>query len=473
VIRRSTRNAGFLLAGELLTRGLGFAVTAVLARRLGLGAFGQIALGMSLMAYGIMVTKAGLLTVGTRNVARDPAAARDLAGQVQTLRLLLAGVAFAGIVLFAALLPRPAETRWLLVLYAAGVFAQALALEWVLIGEERMHHVAVGHALTNAIYFLLVLILVRGPSQLLQVPVAFVVATAAGAGYLLIPHIRRHGLPRLGWQPRAWRLLVRQALPIGAASVLSQLYVNAPVVSLALLRGDAAAGLYSAAHRFVFFMLMLDRVVQSVFLPVAARQYRARNDSPGGRDGEFPDTIGTVLRVALALSLPVCLLVLLLAPQVARLLFGAEFEPAGRVMRILIWFFPLSLASTVGGYTLLAADRERRYAANTAVGVVVALVLIVLGALRFGPAGTALGMVAGEALLAGLMLAGMLNLVRPRVGLRVLWIPAALLPLAGIVLALRDWNWLLAGIAGAAGYAIVLLFARGIIPADLGIDGKQ
>ncbi|MFO7676223.1 MAG: flippase [bacterium] len=473
MIGRPARNVGFLLAGELLTRGLGFAVTAVLARRLGLDAFGQIALGMSLMAYGIMVTKAGLLTVGTRNVARDPAATRDLAGQVQTLRLMLAAVAFAGIALFAALLPRPAETRWLLVLYAAGVFAQALALEWVLIGEERMHHVAAGHVLTNAVYFLLVLALVRGPGQLLLVPVAFVVATAAGAGYLLVPHARRHGLPRLAWRPRAWRALIGQALPVGAASVLSQLYVNAPVVSLSLLRGDAAAGLYSAAHRFVFFVLMLDRVVQSVFLPVAARQYRARGDSAAGQGAALPVTIGTVLRVALALSLPVCLLVLLLAPQVARLLFGAEFEPAGRVMMILIWFFPLSLTSTISGYTLLAADRERRYAVNTAVGVAVALVLVVLGGLRLGPAGAALGMVAGEALLAGLMLAGMLGLVRPRIGLRVLWVAVALVPLAGVVLALRDWNWFVAGVAGAAGYAVALLLVRGVTPADLGLGGRR
>lgn len=471
MIKKPARNAGFLLGGEILTRALGFAVTAVLARRLGLDAFGQIAFGMSVMAYGIMVTKAGLLTVGTRSVARDPSGIRELAGQVLTLRLLLAGLALAGIVLFALLLPRPAEMRWLLVLYATGVFAQALALEWALIGEERMHHIAAGHILTNLAYFLLVLLLVRGPGQLLLVPVAFVAATAAGAGYLLVPHARRHGLPRLRWQPRAWRALARQALPVGVASVLSQFYVNAPIIVLALLRGDAAAGVYSAAHRFVFFVLMLDRVVQSVFLPVAARQYRARGSEPG--DPALARTVGTVLRVALALSLPACLLVLLLAPQLAVLLFGSEFAPTGGVLRVLIWFFPLSLVSTVGGYTLLAADRERRYSVNTAIGVGVALALIVLGALRFGPTGAAVGMVVGEALLAGLMLAGMLGLVQPRVGLRLLWVPVALLPLVGIVLALRDWNWFLAGAAGTAGYAVVLLAMRGITPADVGLGARR
>lgn len=466
MIRRPARNAGFLFAGEILTRGLGFAVTAVLARRLGLDAFGQIAFGMSVMAYGIMVTKTGLLTFGTRNVAREPGATRTLVGRILTLRLLLAAVAFAGIALFAALLPRPVETRWLLVLYAAGVFIQAPALEWVFAGEERMHHIAAGHILTNAVYFLLVLLLVSGPERILLVPVAFAAGTAAGTAYLLIPYIRRHGLPRPDLVPRAWYGLIRQALPVGVASVLSQVYVNAPIVSLALVRGDAPAGLYSAAHRFVFFVLMLDRVVQSVFLPIAARQYH-------GRPAALAGTIGAVLRAALALSLPVCLLVLLLAPQLATLLFGAEFEPAGRVMQILIWFFPLSLVSTVSGYTLLAANREKRYALNTAIGVGAALAMIIPGALWYGPAGAAVGMVAGEAILAGLMLVGMRTMVRPRLGRRPLLIPVALLPLVGLVIILRDLNWIMAGLAGAAGYAAVILLTRGIVPADFGVGRRR
>ncbi|HDQ99300.1 MAG TPA: flippase [candidate division WOR-3 bacterium] len=466
MLGRPARNAGFLFVGELATRALGFAVTAVLTRRLGLDAFGQIAFGLSITAYGIMMTKAGLLTIGIRSIAREPQEAGMLAGRVLTLRLLLAGLAFAGIVVFALLLPRPAEVRWLLVLFAFGVFAQAIALEWVFTGEERMHHIAGAHILTNGVYFLLVFVFVGGPAQLLFVPAAFVVATLAGAAYLLANHSRRHGLPRLAWEPTVWRGLAVQALPVGLASILTQLHVNAPIVALALFRGDAEAGLYSAAHRFVFFVLLLDRIVQTVFLPIAARHYRTRRK-------ELPATVGSILRAALALAAPVCVLVVVFGPQVAALLFGAGFIASGEVMRVLIWFFPLSLVSTVGGYTLLAGDRERRYALNTVVGVTAALVFVIFGSLRFGPLGAAAGMVAGEAVLAALMVAGMLGLVRPRLGRRALAVPAAIVPMVGIIIAFANWHWLVVAATAVAAYALVVFLARGVRLGDLGLGGSR
>lgn len=462
MLGRPARNAGFLFIGELATRALGFGVTAVLARRLGLDAFGQVAFGMSIMAYGVMATKAGLLTIGIRNVARQPEETGLLTGRILTLRLLLAGLAIAGIVVFALVLPRPAEVRWLLALFALGVLAQSVALEWVFTGEERMHHIAAGHILTNAIYFLLVLLFVTGPAQLLVVPAAFVAATLAGAGYLYLNHSRRHGPPRLSWDPSAWRGLIVQALPVGLASVLTQLYVNAPVVTLALFRGDAETGLYSAAHRFVFFVLLLDRIVQAVFLPIAARHFRDRRE-------ELPVTVGSILRTALALAAPVCLLVTVFGPQIAGLLFGAGFADAGVVMRVLIWFFPLSLLSTIGGYTLLAGDRERGYALNTAIGVTAALTFVVFGSLRFGPLGAAIGMVAGEAVLAVLMFVGMLRLVRPRLGWRLLAVPAAIVPMLGVLLIFDKWPWLVVAVVAGVVYAAVVFLARGIRPADLGL----
>jgi len=461
-VRGPVRNAGYLLAGEAASRVFGFLTTAVLARRLGIDGFGQIGFAAAVMAYGVVFTDLGLVTVGTRSVARDRSQARGLVGSVVPLRLLLSLVAAAVMVLFALVLSRPASVKWLLVLYAGAVIVQSVILEWVFIGAEQMGFVSLARIVTNCGYFALVLLLVRSPRGLLFVPVAFGAATALGALALLVAYALRFGLSRLRPGPVGWGRLFQSAWPIGASALLTQLHVNLGLVMLGLTATFQQTGVYNSAYRLVFFLLMLDRVFYTVFFPVVSRFLK---DQPG-RLGEL---VGTAVRLILALSIPFCVGAFILARPILGRLFGAGYVGAFPVLRILVWFLPLSMFNSLAGYTLLGAGDERLFLRNTSIGVGAAVVFNLVAIPLAGSTGAAAAIVAGEAGLLVLMGRGLLKMVGPRLELRTFAPLVAAAAMGVVVYLLRGMNLVGCIGFGALIYSVFLLLLRGITAEDVGL----
>ncbi len=465
-MKRPARNVLFLFAGEAGARFFGFLVSAFLARSLGVDGFGQIGFAMSIMAYGIICTKSGLLAVGIRESAQDRSRIPALTGNILSLRFILGGIAVLGMVVFALLVHKDPTVKWLLVVFSLGVIAQALLLEWVFMGIERTEYISVARILTNLVYFVLVIVLVRGPGQILLVPIAFSAATLAGAAVLWVAFARRFGRPRLRLHKPTVKFLVSRAWPIGIATILTQLHVNLGIVGLALFRTDVEAGLYSAAHRLVFFVLMLDRIFQAVFYPVISRHIKYN------RAG-LPVLAGTALRAILAAGLPVSVGFFLLASPVVLLVFGGDYAGSVPVLQTLIWFIPLSLLTSLAGYSLLASGRERRFARNTVFGVAASVLFIAFGIAFRGTQGAAFGIVAGELCLLGFMARDFLKTVKPRAGWRTLVPVFACVGMVPAIILLRDWNWVVAAVAGAAVYLAILALGKGITLDDLGLLRKN
>ncbi|MCX6840770.1 MAG: flippase [candidate division WOR-3 bacterium] len=461
-MRGPVRNAGFLFAGEAASRVFGFLTTAVLARRLGVDGFGQIGFAAAVMAYGVVFTDLGLTTVGTRSVARDRSQAGGLVGSVVPLRLLLSLVAAAAIVLIALVLPKPAPVKWLLVLYAGAVIVQSVIFEWVFIGAEQMGFVSLSRIVTNSGYFVLVLFLVRSPGCLLLVPVAFGIATAMGALVLLVAYAPRFGPPPPRFRLTGWRELLRSAGPIGAASLLTQLHVNLGLILLGLTATFQQTGIYNSAYRLVFFLMTLDRVFYTVFFPVVSRFLK---DQPT----RLAELVGTAMRMILALSVPFCVGAFILARPILGLVFSTGYVGAFPVLRILVWFLPLSMFNSLAGYTLLAAGNERLFLRNTAIGVGAAVVFNLVAIPLAGSTGAALAIVAGEAGLLVLMGRSLLAMVRPKLELRTVAPLVAAAAMAVVVYLLRGMNVFGCVGFGALTYSVFLLLLRGVTADDIGL----
>ncbi len=163
-----------------------------------------------------------------------------------------------------------------------------------------------------------------------------------------------------------------------------------PPIVVGAVAGAAAAGQFSAALKLIFALLMLDRVLNALLLPVMTR-YAAT------RPADLPGLVAAMARSVIHLGVPLTILGALLAPWLVPMAFGPGYGEAVPLFRILLPYVGMTLISSTCAVLLLAAGRERRYTILMLRAAAVLVALVVGLTLLLGTEGAAWGVLAGEA----------------------------------------------------------------------------
>ena len=164
------QNATVLGIGEVAARGFSFLAYVHLGRVLGPSLFGRLELATAVVLYLTSVSTFGLNLVGTRRVAIDPLHAPAIARSIVSSRLALAFLGAGALTAATYLVPRFAEMRGLLLLTLLTTFIEAVSLNWIFQGTERMKWLAAVGILGQAVYAAGVFLFVREREHLLRVP---------------------------------------------------------------------------------------------------------------------------------------------------------------------------------------------------------------------------------------------------------------------------------------------------------------
>ncbi len=458
MLRPQLRNALNLIGGEAATRLLNFFATVLLARRLGIDTFGQLGFATAVMAYGVALSDFGLVTTGTRLTAQHRSDPVVPAGSVFGTRLAAGAVAALLTLVAALLLPKTPTARLLVAVYALAVVVQTLSLEWFFLGLEQTLIVALARTVTAVGYLAGCWLFVRGPADVLVVPVALVLAMLAGSLILWLSATFRQAKP-LHPTLRGWRPILTASWPIGLAGFAAQLHMNCGPVALGLLRGDYETGVYSGAARIALVLLAIDRVFYSVYFPVIARAVSASRE-------RVVSIISLATRLALAVTLPFSVLLTALAPWVVTQILGARYLASAQSLALLSAFLPLTVVNSVYGYALMADGRERVFLQNVVIGAAASVTAAVVLAAVFGVVGAALALLAGEALMVALMIRSCWRAFAVRFERRLAAPFVAALLMVAVVLLFRHQRFLQVSV-GLLVYVTVLVLTGGVRRQDL------
>jgi PST family polysaccharide transporter len=451
-VKRPLRNLVAFLAGDLGSRLIGFFITAYLARVLDTAGFGLINIGFSVLGYLMLLGTPGIHLIETRNAAAADGASPERVQAIVSLRALLAGVLIAGTAVVTHALPLDAQARMVVLFSVASLLPLALSLDWFFHGKEQFNLMSTAKVLSAACYGIAVIVLVHSPEEILWVPIAFALGNAAASVLFLRRYRKQFGTMRLSWQPALWKTILRSNVPVGLSVFLAQSTVNLPPIVVGWLVSNADAGVFSAALKVVFVLLMLDRILHALFLPVATRYFTSR-------DAQAVRLLQTVVKATLALLLPVTMCAVLLAPTAIEMIFGQRYAEAAPLLQILLGYFFLTVLNTVFVCVLVGSGHEKEYTVAVNVGSGVLVLAILVGTLLFGSTGTAVAIVAGELLIVTLMARSVARIVNVSL-FRSLAAPAgaAFVMLAGIALTLSQHLvvQLVAGVALFVAAAIAL-----------------
>lgn len=387
-MRRLSKNFLFVLIGDVLRRVLGFLTVAYLARALGTSEFGLVNIGFTVLSYGLLAGAAGLMTFGIREVARGRGGG-TFAGSIAGLRL---AISFGAFILIAAVIwfiVPERSTVGILLLFSLSLFPNALLVDWYFQGKEQMGVVAAGRIASAALYLLLVIAFVRSPEDVVFVAVAAVAGDSLACGLLLAVYRRREGGLGFGIRPQEWRPLLRQSLPLGTGSILAHISINLPVLVVGIIMTNSDVGIFSAANKLVFFLLMLDRIVGTVLLPASSRTH-ARDP------GSFEDKLSEVLQWVVLAGLPLSLGGTILSGGLISLIFGATYQSASIVFSILIWYFLFTVLHTVYSSVLIVIGEEKLYSRIMAASALLYAATTLMCTYVFGTIGTAIAVAGSE-----------------------------------------------------------------------------
>jgi O-antigen/teichoic acid export membrane protein len=349
-------NARHLSASQVIRRLFRMAILFVSARLLGVQAFGNYVVLLTVVEMVALISGYAYMEFLTREVARQPEAATPLMLRITALRLFYVVPALGLALMVLAILRFPGaitvDTGLLalaLIPRAAGESAQGTMkglryfrpLPWI---ELLQGGVVLAGAAT-------LLSLHRGIRGVILAEILGACAAAA----LSLSSLRRHLPPACGAAP-GLPALAQSTAAFNLYPFIANAYDRVDVILLAKLKDSFAVGIYSLPYRAFATLQIIPYGLMGALLPA----FSSSRDK-----GNVRETCSTVMRFLLLSSLFLVLVTLSFARPVILDLLGQGYADSIPTIKILVWASVPSFLNFALN-TLLLSDRKERVFVRTA-----------------------------------------------------------------------------------------------------------
>lgn len=382
--------AGSKLSAEIVGRLFQFALIYAAQRILGPADYGVITYGLAVGVVLAPATDLGMQLIITREVAHAERIAPRVSGIGLALKLVLTIGAVA--LLLPISLQRPAGTAFATFALGLAVIGASFAeyFGYIFRGLRRVELDAVLTLLLRLGVFtcgIAALLLRPGVNS---VAVAYVIGNglAAVLGYAWLR--RRFFKPVLNVRRLASSALLRQALPLGGAILLSIAYTRTSVFLLDALNNSTAVGEFGVALRLTEPLALIPSAIMAAVFP-ALTHTMAQAGYAATRALRFK-TIGLLSLAGVLIAVGG----VLLGPWLIHFLYGTQYAGSTLALQILAVAALPSFINYALTHFLVARRQQRLNLIFNAVIFVINLILCSWLIPRFGPAGAALSTVLSE-----------------------------------------------------------------------------
>ncbi len=388
IAKQIGRNVFSLAAAEGINKLISFLIFAYLARVLGSSGFGQYSFAQAVLAYFLLPVSMGLNLIGSREIARDPQTVPYYVNHIFSIRALVSLISFFLLCVLISFMDKDEAVKQVLFYLGFTIFASAIALDWFFQGVEKMQYIAFTNTLKQILALSLILIWVNSPGHLPRVGIYQSLSTGVAFLWAMAVYIKWNGRPRFVFDWPVWKDLLKQALPIGVAMVLTTLYYNFDTLMLSYMKNDAIVGWYNGAYRIALTLALPAAVVFNAYLPALSRY---KQDEQAGL------IVNKYIKTQFYLGIPLGFACFLLAPKIILFVFGPQYFHSILPLKFLAWNVLFVYITASFGHPLLAWGLQNQFTKVIALGAVVNLLLNVLLIPEFGMMGAAVATLAGEA----------------------------------------------------------------------------
>jgi O-antigen/teichoic acid export membrane protein len=251
-------------------------------------------------------------------------------------------------------------------------------------------------AVTGALQLTLTMIFIKGPGDLLKVPLIYFV----GAIPITIIFLRRmHFKFKISLDSfKKMSFYLTSSMVIWSISVFAQVYNNLDVFLLGLFRSIEEVGYFTVARRIVGGFSMLMMFLANATLPRLACTFAGKDHV------EFRRATHKFVRLSVLLIIFILFPVIVFSRQIIALTVGSYYMPASAPLSIMIAGVALVLFNLPYSTALIAACFEKEVLKQAAASAALSIFLNFALIPKYGMIGASISFLSAEALALGWIL---------------------------------------------------------------------
>lgn len=309
----------------------------------------------------------------------------------KTMLAPLALLAYLGIAGWAGLLVRNPQV---VVIGALSAIGYGASFAWFFQGQQRGGTAVMTEAIPQAIYYVLVLMLVRGPGDLWLAALTQAIPPVVSLG-AAVTLIGRSGL--FGrFDLSAIRLVMFEALPYFVERFCFTLYTAVTPALVAVLSVASQAAFYSIGDRFAQFLGTLSIPIFQATIPLVSKTVRREG-------GGWRLSLGLVAAITLFVGLAAAGTFAAAGSLVTRF-FSSDFQPAIVVSRLCCANAAIAVVGMAfANLVLIPRNAARVLMWSSSAALVFGLVAQIILVPHYGAVGAALSRGVSETIVAGVL----------------------------------------------------------------------
>lgn len=271
--RKLLENLSFQSIAEFAGKGLQAVYTIYLANILGAEGYGIYGFASSIVSYFVLFVSFGIDVFGSREVATNKDNVESNVSHIFSLRLLLAVIAYLSLIAVVYIFIDDIVVQFAILILGVNIFSNAILLNWVFQGLERMGIIAVRTILVSGLSLVLVLLYVNSPDDTLLAMGILSFSMLLNSIVMTIFYLNKIGKIKLGYSSENWKRIAKGSIPIGLFSVMVSIMNNIDLSLIGAMLTDFKyeAGIYNAAYKIVALAIVPSIIIQNAFFPQLSR----------------------------------------------------------------------------------------------------------------------------------------------------------------------------------------------------------
>ena len=178
---RLKEKAFWIAVGDVAGRGLSFLTSIYLARTLGSEFYGLITVAISILGYATWVSDMALISIGTRETAKEPSKRIFRVLEIFRMKLVLGIVVLIISTIVVSTVNAGEIEKQVILGYLYSIIPYIALMEWFYSGKQEFGKIALSKVLNGLAYFLLVYFMVESVEDVTLVPVLYTAGIAVAA----------------------------------------------------------------------------------------------------------------------------------------------------------------------------------------------------------------------------------------------------------------------------------------------------